>query len=263
MFHNVIRTIETHTCRGILYFDMAYLFVFVTVLVTAGASNFSTSLWTQNQAHSLNQFFGKLGQDVAKIQARTSLFEEVQEQIESQTKKLSKLISVLMTENKRYKETGDVINKTITRLLIENETLKSRIITLENNQNSSNTSRFCSFYCTLTAGGIHYNDKEIIRFDNIDDNTGHCYNGGNGVFTSAYSGLNFFSWTVQSHENTPLQSELVKNGRIVASSVLSVSSSTSCVVSMDIGDRVWVRINGMGNLKGNKQSSFTGFTINR
>lgn len=59
------------------------------------------------------------------------------------------------------------------------------------------------------------------------------------MFTASYSGLNFFSWTVQSHENTPLQSDLVKNGRIVASSVVSVSSSTSFVVSMDMGDKVW------------------------
>lgn len=52
---------------------MAFVVVFVTLIVTAGASNFSTSIWTHNQANSLNQFFGKLGQDVAKIQARTSM----------------------------------------------------------------------------------------------------------------------------------------------------------------------------------------------
>lgn len=46
-----------------------------------------------------------------------------------------------MTENKRLKKTGDVINKTMTRLLIERETLKRHIVTLETNQNASIASR--------------------------------------------------------------------------------------------------------------------------
>ena len=56
----------------------------------------------------------------------------MQEQYETENKKLLKLTSVLMTENKLLKDNNAVINKTLTHLLVDSETMRQRINNLEN-----------------------------------------------------------------------------------------------------------------------------------
>ncbi|OWF53279.1 uncharacterized protein LOC110446611 [Mizuhopecten yessoensis] len=104
-----------------------------------------------------------------------------------------------------------------------------------------------AFYARM---GNNLNDVvrgQVIHFDKIVTNNGEHYDKNSGVFTCAEEGTYFFSWTLYTPNNHWVDSELVKNGEPIAwfrtgDSQFYEASSTTALVKLFPGDRVWTRV---------------------
>ncbi|XP_033733112.1 uncharacterized protein LOC117322358 [Pecten maximus] len=104
-----------------------------------------------------------------------------------------------------------------------------------------------AFFTTL---GHTLNDvarEQVIIFESIIVNNGGHYDEHTGVFTCDTEGTYVFSWTIYTINGGYIHSDLVKNGNVFASSLagdqnFNEASSTTAVVNLIPGDKVWTRI---------------------
>lgn len=115
---------------------------------------------------------------------------------------------------------------------------------------------------------------QTILFPRVILNEGSAYDNLTGVFTCPESGVYHFSVTIMSLRDDEVETELVVNGNQVmlnyaAGSLKHNQGTNSVVVRLDIGDKVWVRVNqnpvintdGVISIYGQSWSTFTGFMI--
>ncbi|XP_069126266.1 uncharacterized protein [Argopecten irradians] len=101
------------------------------------------------------------------------------------------------------------------------------------------------FYAAL-APDVSLGDQEDVKFDHVYTNLGQGYEPSDGHFRAPVAGLYLLSATVLSAGTTPddMLLELVKNGanvgQIYATKSLNEGSRV-IVLSLDVGDMVWVR----------------------
>ncbi|XP_033757272.1 otolin-1-like [Pecten maximus] len=110
-------------------------------------------------------------------------------------------------------------------------------------------------------------NREIV-FDHVLTNNGNGYSEHTGTFTCQQAGTYVFSWNIVSLPHQFVDSHLVKNGVILASTVSASSyhtgTSTGLVaVQLESGDDIWVKLGNHEN-GGNvvAWSMFSGFKLN-
>ncbi|OWF39157.1 Protein HP-25-like 1 [Mizuhopecten yessoensis] len=114
---------------------------------------------------------------------------------------------------------------------------------------------------------------QTVIFPHIVLNEGAGYDNLTGVFTCSESGVYHFSVTIMAFRNDEVETELIVNGNVVMVNYAGGNQqhnqgTNSVVVRLDIGDRVWVRVedNPVINtnsihIYGYAWSTFTGFMI--
>ncbi|XP_069136249.1 putative leucine-rich repeat-containing protein DDB_G0290503 [Argopecten irradians] len=107
-----------------------------------------------------------------------------------------------------------------------------------------------AFHAVLTKAISKPRRFSVIQYDDVVTNIGGAYNPISGVFTCSVKGAYVFGWTALVSEEY-LCTELMINDKIVGTafsggkgiSDASVSGSSVIVVKLEVGDRVWIRIN--------------------
>ncbi|XP_033741445.1 uncharacterized protein LOC117328157 [Pecten maximus] len=115
---------------------------------------------------------------------------------------------------------------------------------------------------------------QTVLFPRVILNEGSVYDNLTGVFTCPQSGVYHFSVTIMAFRNDEVETELVVNGNQVmvnyaAGNQRHNQGTNTVLLRLDIGDRVWVRINknpsintdGAIRIYGQSWSTFTGFMI--
>ncbi|XP_067386006.1 complement C1q-like protein 4 [Emydura macquarii macquarii] len=125
-----------------------------------------------------------------------------------------------------------------------------------------------AFYAGLRKPHEGY---EILRFDDVVTNVGNYYEPSSGKFTCPLPGIYFFTYHVlmRGGDGTSMWADLMKNGQVRASAIAQDAdqnydyASNSVILHLDVGDEVFVKLDG-GKVHGgntNKYSTFSGFVI--
>jgi len=122
------------------------------------------------------------------------------------------------------------------------------------------------------GGNITISAGQTLKFGNVITNEGHNYDPSTGIFTCASAGIYVFSQTLDSNKNNFISSRILKNGneiglvQAVGTNLYDASSYNSIVVSLNLGDRVWMSAYTMGNpadslFKFGYYATFSGFLL--
>ncbi|XP_005062803.1 PREDICTED: complement C1q-like protein 4, partial [Ficedula albicollis] len=125
-----------------------------------------------------------------------------------------------------------------------------------------------AFYAGLRKPHEGY---EVLRFDDVVTNVGNYYEPSSGKFTCPLPGIYFFTYHVlmRGGDGTSMWADLMKNGQVRASAIAQDAdqnydyASNSVILHLDVGDEVFVKLDG-GKVHGgntNKYSTFSGFII--
>ncbi|XP_067880911.1 complement C1q-like protein 2 isoform X1 [Heterodontus francisci] len=125
-----------------------------------------------------------------------------------------------------------------------------------------------AFYAGLKKPHEGY---EILKFDDVVTNVGNHYEASTGKFTCTVPGIYFFTYHVlmRGGDGTSMWADLCKNGQVRASAIAQDAdqnydyASNSVILHLDVGDEVYVKLDG-GKVHGgnnNKYSTFSGFII--
>ncbi|XP_061580295.1 complement C1q-like protein 2 [Cololabis saira] len=112
---------------------------------------------------------------------------------------------------------------------------------------------------------------EVLRFDDVVTNVGNQYNPSTGKFTCQVSGIYYFTYHIlmRGGDGTSMWADLCKNGQVRASAIAQDAdqnydyASNSVVLHLDLGDEIYVKLDG-GKAHGgnnNKYSTFSGFLL--
>ncbi|XP_033733110.1 uncharacterized protein LOC117322357 [Pecten maximus] len=125
-----------------------------------------------------------------------------------------------------------------------------------------------AFFTTLGHTLTEVAREQLIIFENVIVNNGGHYDEHSGVFTCDMEGTYVFSWTIFVKDGNYIYSELVRNGNAFAFSGTGDqhnvdASSTTAVVNLMPGDKVWTRVvtRTVGADIFASKSSFCGFKI--
>uniref|UniRef100_A0A8W8LPG6 C1q domain-containing protein n=1 Tax=Magallana gigas TaxID=29159 RepID=A0A8W8LPG6_MAGGI len=120
-------------------------------------------------------------------------------------------------------------------------------------------------FSAVLSNDTHLGNDDAIKYDNVLTNLGNGYDKWCGHFVVPTKGLYVFSCSVMATNTNTITVGIIKNDK----SVLPVSSANSpwetssriVVLSMDKGDRVWVRrLAHDRNIQGH-YNSFSGYLI--
>ncbi|XP_033732752.1 uncharacterized protein LOC117322104 isoform X2 [Pecten maximus] len=145
---------------------------------------------------------------------------------------------------------------------------KGKRISEAGERDSGSVTHAVGFYAAL-APDVSLGDQQDVKFDHVYTNLGQGYEPRDGHFRAPVAGLYLLSATVLSAGATPddMLLELVKNGanvgQIYATKSLNEGSRV-IVLSLDVGDMVWVRhmIGDPGTVaNGSHYSTFSGVLI--
>lgn len=91
----------------------------------------------------------------------------------------------------------------------------------------------------------HLGDNETIKYDNVLTNFGNGYDKWCGHFVAPRGGLYVFSCSVRATNTKTITVGMIKNGHVIlkiaSANTPWESGSSTVVVTMDKGDRVWVK----------------------
>nr|XP_022298834.1 complement C1q-like protein 2 [Crassostrea virginica] len=112
---------------------------------------------------------------------------------------------------------------------------------------------------------IYLGDKEAIKYDRVLTNIGNGFDKFSGHFTTPIKGLYVFSCTLMAEATGDLSVVLVKNGQEMSHAYSSAgkydSGAISILLSLEKGDKVWIRRYGHGRTMNADYSWFTGYLI--
>lgn len=112
---------------------------------------------------------------------------------------------------------------------------------------------------------IQLGDNQAIKYDRVLTNYGNGYDKWSGHFRAPRNGLYMFSCTLMAYSNHEVSVAMVKNNHVMMYVYSSSSSfdtgSTSVVLAMNRGDRVWIRRNGHGRYLHGIYNIFSGYLI--
>ncbi|XP_060118144.1 complement C1q-like protein 2 [Heteronotia binoei] len=125
-----------------------------------------------------------------------------------------------------------------------------------------------AFYVGLKSPHEGY---ELLKFDDVVTNLGNHYNPISGKFTCQVRGIYFFTYHIlmRGGDGTSMWADLCRNGQVRASAIAQDAdqnydyASNSVVLHLDLGDEVYVKLDG-GKAHGgnnNKYSTFSGFLL--
>nr|XP_056717491.1 complement C1q-like protein 2 isoform X2 [Euleptes europaea] len=125
-----------------------------------------------------------------------------------------------------------------------------------------------AFYVGLKSPHEGY---EVLKFDDVVTNLGNHYNPSSGKFTCQVRGIYFFTYHIlmRGGDGTSMWADLCRNGQVRASAIAQDAdqnydyASNSVVLHLDLGDEVYVKLDG-GKAHGgnnNKYSTFSGFLL--
>uniref|UniRef100_A0A8C3TAD5 Complement C1q like 4 n=1 Tax=Chelydra serpentina TaxID=8475 RepID=A0A8C3TAD5_CHESE len=125
-----------------------------------------------------------------------------------------------------------------------------------------------AFYAGLRKPHEGY---EVLHFDDVVTNVGNYYEPASGKFTCPLPGIYFFTYHVlmRGGDGTSMWADLMKNGQVRASAIAQDAdqnydyASNSVILHLDVGDEVFVKLDG-GKVHGgntNKYSTFSGFLV--
>ncbi|XP_054828495.1 complement C1q-like protein 2 isoform X3 [Eublepharis macularius] len=125
-----------------------------------------------------------------------------------------------------------------------------------------------AFYVGLKSPHEGY---EVLKFDDVVTNLGNHYNPTSGKFTCQVRGIYFFTYHIlmRGGDGTSMWADLCRNGQVRASAIAQDAdqnydyASNSVVLHLDLGDEVYVKLDG-GKAHGgnnNKYSTFSGFLL--
>ncbi|XP_060077127.1 complement C1q-like protein 2 [Ylistrum balloti] len=125
------------------------------------------------------------------------------------------------------------------------------------------------FYARLVSPHpLQLGQHQVIEFDNVITNVGGGYDPRHGHFTASVAGVYSFTSTVLlvSAVDHQFHISIVKNGVDVGylfSATNFDKGTRTCVLSLNVGDMVWVRnfINNSPTIHGVGYSTFSGFLI--
>lgn len=136
----------------------------------------------------------------------------------------------------------------------------------------SNGPEAISFNTELGVPADGLKALQTVIFDTATVNVDGAYNVQNGVFTTPVNGVYHFTVTIMVFPHEKIETELVVNGRQAlltfgAGTTEFSQGTSSAIIRLESGDRVWVRIlstTGQGinsHLMGGGWTSFSGFQI--
>ena len=104
-----------------------------------------------------------------------------------------------------------------------------------------------AFSTLMNSNIVDPHDNKIFVFDNIIVNSGNAYNKNNGMFTAPVKGIYAFFATVLTFSGKSLESQIVRNGRMLCNiysgdNTFDGSGSNMAITYLEVGDAVWVRI---------------------
>ncbi|XP_030633616.1 complement C1q-like protein 4 [Chanos chanos] len=125
-----------------------------------------------------------------------------------------------------------------------------------------------AFYAGLRK---QHEGSEVLKFDDVVTNVGNYYEPSTGKFTCPLPGIYYFTYHVlmRGGDGTSMWADLKKNGQVRASAIAQDAdqnydyASNSVILHLDVGDEVYVQLDG-GKVHGgntNKYSTFSGFLI--
>ncbi|XP_048856437.1 complement C1q-like protein 4 [Brienomyrus brachyistius] len=125
-----------------------------------------------------------------------------------------------------------------------------------------------AFYAGLRK---QHEGSEVLKFDDVVTNVGNYYEPSTGKFTCPLPGIYYFTYHVlmRGGDGTSMWADLKKNGQVRASAIAQDAdqnydyASNSVILHLDVGDEVFVQLDG-GKVHGgntNKYSTFSGFLI--
>ncbi|XP_033737312.1 complement C1q-like protein 4 [Pecten maximus] len=178
-----------------------------------------------------------------------------------QDKELAEIKEMVKLQSELIQSQAEMLNKYDQRIG-EKQSRTRRVADMDNNT-------AVGFYSRLVSPHpLQLGQHQAIEFDQIITNVGNGYDSRRGHFTAPVAGLYSFTSTVllASSNNHNMHISIVKNGVIVGLmfSVTEYDKGTRTVVlSLAVGDMVWVRNNGneLPNIHGVGYSTFSGFLI--
>ncbi|KAG5282404.1 hypothetical protein AALO_G00055610 [Alosa alosa] len=125
-----------------------------------------------------------------------------------------------------------------------------------------------AFYAGLRK---QHEGMDVLKFDDVVTNVGNYYEPSTGKFTCPLPGIYYFTYHVlmRGGDGTSMWADLKKNGQVRASAIAQDAdqnydyASNSVILHLDVGDEVYVQLDG-GKVHGgntNKYSTFSGFLI--
>ena len=104
-----------------------------------------------------------------------------------------------------------------------------------------------AFSTLMNSNIVDPHDNKIFMFDNIIVNSGNAYNKNNGMFTAPVKGIYAFFATVLTFSGKSLESQIVRNGRMLCNiysgdNTFDGSGSNMAITHLEVGDAVWVKI---------------------
>ncbi|XP_063064275.1 complement C1q-like protein 4 [Engraulis encrasicolus] len=125
-----------------------------------------------------------------------------------------------------------------------------------------------AFYAGLRK---QHENMDVLKFDDVVTNVGNYYEPSTGKFTCPLPGIYYFTYHVlmRGGDGTSMWADLKKNDKVRASAIAQDAdqnydyASNSVILHLDVGDEVYVQLDG-GKVHGgntNKYSTFSGFLI--
>ncbi|KAK3096451.1 hypothetical protein FSP39_000286 [Pinctada imbricata] len=132
----------------------------------------------------------------------------------------------------------------------------------------SEGNRTIAFTVSTSSGLQNYNHK-IIKYDKVFTNKGSAYNTNTGIFTCPTTGTYVFTWsTMSSLDSQPCSAYIYHNGNrlLVAYSYEAGGSyhetaSNTMVLTLTMGDRVWIQTETGTYCYGYPYTGFSGWKI--
>ncbi|XP_063425639.1 uncharacterized protein LOC134709407 [Mytilus trossulus] len=119
-------------------------------------------------------------------------------------------------------------------------------------------------------------DHQDIPFKTVDVDTHNAFHGDSGIFTVPVAGYYAVFATIMTHPGTRLDFLIVKNGQTIgygyskghgySDDEVYGTGSTSAIINLAIGDKIWVKTNGnyhfgSGDMVVELYSSFMGYRL--
>ena len=126
------------------------------------------------------------------------------------------------------------------------------------------------FTAGITTSSGSWNSGTLV-FPKVITNVGNGYNPSDGVFTAPRAGVYVFFVNVQSNDRQSIYVDIVLNGGKKVKTIASLNSQeyskpapNMAVVSLQTGDRVWIKHNsgqGYVSFSDSPVTTFSGFLI--